>query len=79
MQNSQTQIAYKKPSTTKKQIEYKIFELKYGNTKLSNVQKYKQVSITYNFCFYLLILSWCYIVLSKLDVVTKEVRKQLPY
>ena len=28
-------------------IEYKIFELKYGNTKLSNVWKYKKVMLVH--------------------------------
>lgn len=40
VQNIKKQIDYKKTMHTK-QIQYKIFESKNGNTKLSSVQKYK--------------------------------------
>ena len=41
-------IDCKRPSNTKqpnKWTEYKIFKLKYGNAKLSNVLKYNQVKL----------------------------------
>ena len=37
----QKDINYKKPSNTKQMNRAQKFELKYGNTKLSNVRKYK--------------------------------------
>ena len=40
----------------KKLIEYKIFELKYGNTKLLNVWKDKDVRLYLQFCFFLFVL-----------------------
>ena len=40
VQNIKKQIDYKKTMNTK-QIQYKIFESKNGNTKLSSVRKYK--------------------------------------
>ena len=44
-QNIRKQIDCKRPLNTKQMKEYKIFELKYGNKKLSNVLKYNQVKL----------------------------------
>ena len=44
-QNVRKQIDYKRTLIQNKWIEYKIFELKYGNRKLSNVWKYNQVRL----------------------------------
>ena len=48
-----------------KQIVFKIFELNYGNAKLSNICKYKRVRLI------LAVFASCLFVLNKFGAITK--------